>query len=84
MTGTKVLILEDDDSIADALAFLVRNEGYTPSVAWGGQQALDKFDCNGADIVLLDPVLPDMSGTEVCRQLRRRWSENGAGAHHRT
>lgn len=84
MTGTKVLILEDDDSIADALALLVRNEGYTPSVAWGGQQALEEFDCNGADIVLLDPVLPDMSGTEVRRQLRRRWSRNGAGAHHRT
>jgi len=74
MTGTKVLIVEDDDSIADALAFLVRNEGFTPSVASGGQQALDEFDCNGADIVLLDLALPDMSGTEVCRQLRYRSS----------
>jgi two-component system response regulator RegX3 len=74
MTGTKVLIVEDDDSIADALAFLVRNEGFTPSVASGGQQALEEFDCNGADIVLLDLALPDMSGTEVCRQLRYRSS----------
>jgi len=69
---TRVLIVEDEESFADPLAFLLRKEGFTAAVAGTGQQALDEFDRNGADIVLLDLMLPEMSGTEVCRQLRQR------------
>jgi len=54
------------------LAFLLRKEGFTAAVAATGQEALDEFDRNGADIVLLDLMLPGMSGTDVCRQLRLR------------
>ncbi|GGM05774.1 MULTISPECIES: response regulator transcription factor [Micromonospora] len=71
---TKVLIVEDESSIAEALVFILRNEGFTPAVASGGPQAIEEFDRNGADIVLLDLGLPGMSGTEVCRQLRHRSS----------
>ena len=69
---TRVLIVEDEESFADPLAFMLRKEGFTAAVAANGQEALDEFDRNGADIVLLDLMLPGMSGTEVCKQLRHR------------
>jgi two-component system response regulator RegX3 len=69
---TRVLIVEDEESFADPLAFLLRKEGFTAAVAGTGQQALDEFDRNGADIVLLDLMLPGMSGTDVCKALRQR------------
>jgi two-component system response regulator RegX3 len=69
---TRVLIVEDEESFADPLAFLLRKEGFTAAVAGTGQQALEEFDRNGADIVLLDLMLPGMSGTDVCKQLRLR------------
>lgn len=69
---TRVLIVEDEESFADPLAFMLRKEGFTAAVATNGQDALDEFDRNGADIVLLDLMLPGMSGTDVCKQLRQR------------
>ncbi|MGD9989625.1 response regulator [Pseudonocardia sp.] len=69
---TRVLIVEDEESFADPLAFLLRKEGFTAAVATTGQSALEEFDRNGADIVLLDLMLPGMSGTDVCRSLRSR------------
>ncbi|GAB3293898.1 response regulator transcription factor [Parasphingorhabdus pacifica] len=69
---TRVLIVEDEESFADPLAFMLRKEGFTAAVATTGQEALDEFDRNGADIVLLDLMLPGMSGTDVCKQLRQR------------
>jgi two-component system response regulator RegX3 len=67
-----VLIVEDEESFADPLTFLLRKEGFTTAIASTGQQALDEFDRNGADIVLLDLMLPGMSGTDVCKALRQR------------
>ncbi|AHI01730.1 response regulator transcription factor [Kutzneria viridogrisea] len=69
---TRVLIVEDEESFADPLAFLLRKEGFTAAVAITGQEALEEFDRNGADIVLLDLMLPGMSGTDVCKALRQR------------
>jgi two-component system, OmpR family, response regulator RegX3 len=69
---TRVLIVEDEESFADPLAFLLRKEGFTTAVANTGQDALEEFDRNGADIVLLDLMLPGMSGTDVCKALRTR------------
>ncbi|MGE3285282.1 MAG: response regulator [Pseudonocardia sp.] len=71
---TRVLIVEDEESFADPLAFLLRKEGFTTAVAATGQDALVEFDRNGADIVLLDLMLPGMSGTDVCKALRTRSS----------
>ena len=71
---TRVLIVEDEESFADPLAFLLRKEGFTTAVATTGQDALEEFDRNGADIVLLDLMLPGMSGTDVCKALRTRSS----------
>ncbi|AOS61298.1 response regulator transcription factor [Actinoalloteichus hymeniacidonis] len=69
---TRVLIVEDEESFSEPLAFMLRKEGFTAAVAMNGQEALVEFDRNGADIVLLDLMLPGMSGTDVCRQLRQR------------
>jgi two-component system response regulator RegX3 len=69
-----VLIVEDEESLADPLAFLLRKEGFEATVVTDGRSALAEFDRAGADIVLLDLMLPGMSGTEVCRQLRSRSS----------
>ncbi|MFN2494578.1 MAG: response regulator [Pseudonocardiaceae bacterium] len=71
---TRVLIVEDEESFADPLAFLLRKEGFATAVATTGSEALEEFDRNGADIVLLDLMLPGMSGTDVCKHLRARSS----------
>ena len=69
---TSVLIVEDEESLADPLAFLLRKEGFETTVVTDGPSALAEFDRAGADIVLLDLMLPGMSGTDVCKQLRSR------------
>jgi two-component system response regulator RegX3 len=65
-------VVEDEESFSDALSYMLRKEGFEVSVAATGTSALTQFDRTGADIVLLDLMLPEMSGTEVCRQLRQR------------
>ena len=67
---TRVLIVEDEDSISDPLSYLLRQEGFEVAVAATGPDGLAEFDRGGADIVLLDLMLPGLSGTEVCRALR--------------
>src|SRR5438270_6742033 len=71
---TSVLIVEDEESLADPLAFLLRKEGFEATVVTDGQAALAEFERAGADIVLLDLMLPGISGTDVCKQLRARSS----------
>jgi two-component system response regulator RegX3 len=67
---TRVLVVEDEESYADALSYLLRKEGYDVAVAATGPDALTEFDRHGADIVLLDLMLPGLPGTEVIRQIR--------------
>jgi len=67
---TTILIVEDEESLADPLAFLLRKEGFEVITAGDGQTALVEFERNDVDIVLLDLMLPGMSGTDVCKQLR--------------
>ena len=71
---TRILVVEDEDSFSDPLSYLLRREGYDVAVADDGPTALEEFDRNGADLVLLDLMLPGIPGTEVCRQLRARSS----------
>ncbi len=70
----QVLIVEDEESLAEPLAYLLRKEGFEATVVADGPAALAEFDRSGADIVLLDLMLPGMSGTEVCKHLRARSS----------
>jgi two-component system, OmpR family, response regulator RegX3 len=69
---TRILVVEDEESFSDPLSYLLRREGYEVAIADDGPAALDEFDRNGADLVLLDLMLPGLPGTEVCRQLRTR------------
>ncbi|HUR51193.1 MAG TPA: response regulator transcription factor [Mycobacteriales bacterium] len=69
---TRVLVVEDEDSISEPLAYMLRKEGFEVSVATDGPAGLQAFDRDGADLVLLDLMLPGLSGTEVCRELRTR------------
>ena len=71
---TRVLVVEDEESISDPLAYLLRQEGFEVTVAATGPDGLAEFDRSGADIVLLDLMLPGLSGTEVCRALRAKSS----------
>ena len=71
---TRVLVVEDEESFSDVLSFMLRREGYEVGVAQDGLAAIAEFDRNGADLVLLDLMLPGMAGTEVCRNLRQRSS----------
>ncbi|OZB84151.1 response regulator transcription factor [Microbacterium sp. 13-71-7] len=67
---TRILLVEDEPDLADPLAYLLRREGYEVEIAEDGPTALALFRESGADIVLLDLMLPGMPGTEVCRQIR--------------
>ena len=69
---TRILVVEDEDSFSEALAYLLGREGFEVGVANTGPRAIEEFDRHGADLVLLDLMLPGLSGTEVCRQLRTR------------
>ena len=67
---TKVLVVEDEVSMREALVFLLRSEGYVVVEAEDGEQAVKVFAAGGADLVLLDLMLPKLSGKEVCKALR--------------
>jgi len=69
---TRVLVVEDEQSIRDALGFMLSREGYEVELAEDGVQALAKYERNGADLILLDLMLPGLSGTEVCRSIRQK------------
>lgn len=65
-----LLLVEDEESLAEPLSFLLQKEGFGVYTAADGPTALKLFDAHGIDLVLLDVMLPGMSGTEVCTQLR--------------
>ena len=69
---TKILVVEDEASFSDALSYLLGREGFDVRVSDTGDGAIAEFDRHGADLILLDLMLPGLSGTEVCRQIRQR------------
>ncbi|WP_019158162.1 response regulator transcription factor [Brevibacterium senegalense] len=69
---TRILLVEDEESFSDPLSYLLEKEGYDVTVAADGLVAIAEFERAGADLVLLDLMLPGASGTEVCRQLRSK------------
>jgi two-component system response regulator RegX3 len=64
------LIVEDESSFSEALSFLLGKEGYDVAVAATGTDAIKQFNENGADLVLLDLMIPEISGVEVCKTIR--------------
>jgi two-component system response regulator RegX3 len=69
---TRILVVEDEESFSDALGFMLRKEGFTVSLAGTGPEALAVFEREQVDLILLDLMLPGMSGTDVCRTVRAR------------
>ncbi|CAN2176353.1 OmpR Response regulators consisting of a CheY-like receiver domain and a winged-helix DNA-binding domain [Candidatus Nanopelagicaceae bacterium] len=69
---TKILIVEDESSFSEALSFLLNKEGFEVVIAETGTQALNKFDSEAPDLILLDLMIPEISGTEVCRTIRSK------------
>ena len=69
---TKILVVEDEASFSEALSYVLGKEGFEVVVADTGDGAVATFDKVGADLVLLDLMLPGLSGTEFCKQLRAR------------
>lgn len=67
---TRVLVVEDEKNLREPLVFLLQREGYDVIEAEDGNAALDNFRLHGADLVLLDLMLPGLSGNEVCRAIR--------------
>ena len=71
---TRILLVEDEESYRDPLSYQLTRDGYEVVTAATGPAALEQYDRTGADLVLLDLMLPGLSGTEVCRELRVRGS----------
>ena len=71
---TKILVVEDEESVLDPLELLLTKEGFSIVTARDGKEALEKFDQSSPDLILLDLMLPEISGTQVCRQIRSKSS----------
>ena len=70
--SARILLVDDEQSIQTLLSYPLRKEGYNVVQATDGRQALDRFDEQAFDLVVLDVMLPKIDGLEVCRRLRSR------------
>ena len=67
---TKVLVVEDEQSLREPLVFMLEKEGYEVVEAENGEAAIQKFQAEGADVILLDLMMPKLDGNQVCKQIR--------------
>ncbi|MBQ2898791.1 MAG: response regulator transcription factor [Oscillospiraceae bacterium] len=72
MTNAKILIADDDRNICELLRMYLEKEGYAVVLAGNGEEALQKFDEENPDILLLDVMMPRLDGWQVCRELRKK------------
>lgn len=73
--GRSILIADDNREWVDSLAMVLQSEGYTVFTAYGGREAIESAENLRPDVVILDIEMPEMSGYEVARQLRRRFAD---------
>jgi two-component system, OmpR family, response regulator RegX3 len=69
--GSRILLVEDEASLAETVRYSLEREGYTVTVAEDGRRALERFRAEGPALVILDLMLPEISGLDVCRQIRQ-------------
>jgi two-component system, OmpR family, response regulator RegX3 len=69
--ATKILVVEDEESLADTMRYNLEREGYVVAVAEDGRRALERFSAERPSLVILDLMLPELSGLDVCRQIRQ-------------
>ena len=72
MTQTRILLVDDDDPLRSVLAQALKQQGYAVQEAANGKEALDLYDRQGADIVILDVVMPEKEGLETIVELKRQ------------
>ena len=70
--GSRILVVEDEKDLAELVAFNLRGAGHDVTVAHDGSTALAEIQRSQPDLLVLDVMLPDISGLEVCRRLRRK------------
>jgi two-component system, OmpR family, response regulator RegX3 len=68
--GTRILVVEDEESLADSVRYNLEREGYSVSVAPDGRRALERYRTDPPSLVILDLMLPEVSGLDVCRTIR--------------
>ncbi len=68
--STRILVVEDEDALADSVRYNLEREGYAVSVAGDGRRALERFRAESPALVILDLMLPELSGLDVCRMIR--------------
>ena len=69
----KILVVDDEREIADLVALYLKNEGYETRVCYNGQEALEQIQAGPVDLAILDVMLPEISGFELCRRIRERY-----------
>ena len=69
----KILVVDDEREIADLVALYLKNEGYETRVCYNGQEALGQIQAGPVDLAILDVMLPEISGFELCRRIRERY-----------
>ncbi len=72
--SSTILLVDDDEAVRKLLSFPLERDGYEVIQAADGEEALERFDANPIDLVVLDLMLPKLDGLEVCKQLRARSS----------
>jgi DNA-binding response OmpR family regulator len=68
---TKILLVEDEKVMAKNIAFFLENESYSVEIAYDGESAIENFNCNYYDLILLDWTIPKKDGLEVCKEIRK-------------
>jgi two-component system, OmpR family, response regulator RegX3 len=70
MEPTRILVVEDEEALADTIRYNLEREGYAVAIAPDGRRALERFRSDGPALVILDLMLPELSGLDVCRMIR--------------
>ena len=72
MASGKILVVDDDRNICELLRLYIEKEGFTVVIANDGRQALEVFESDKPDLIMLDIMLPELDGWQVCREIRKK------------